>query len=172
MAMDVKPEDCDEFTQHTYSLTVQRVSHIRSLYGIERELDRYYLRLKRKLHCQMHLRDDKDIISFQVNKALGSLNNESKSTQVKYVLEDSAKVSLRVPSASNSTLKFKLLPQPSETLINSEDIMAIGEEKGDFDSMFRSLYQNQGLGDGGSVGVDFDKISCSDDEGEDEGEPT
>lgn len=60
----------DTALQHTYALTISRISHIRSFYGIEREFDRYYLRLKQKLHCQMNLRHDKDLIKYQINKTL------------------------------------------------------------------------------------------------------
>ena len=67
---DVEPSNFHLSLQHTYSQTIQRISHIRSLFGIEREFDRYYMRLKNKLHCQIHLRHDKDLIKFQINKAL------------------------------------------------------------------------------------------------------
>ena len=43
---DVEKERFDEFIQNTYVQTVQRIDHVRALYGIEREFDRYYLRLK------------------------------------------------------------------------------------------------------------------------------
>lgn len=58
--------------QHTYAQTIQRISHIRSLYGIEREFDRYYLRLKLKMGIQMNLRADKDLIKYQINNTLVS----------------------------------------------------------------------------------------------------
>ena len=67
---DVPLSDHDRVLQHTYALTVSRIAHIRSYYGIEREFDRYYLRLKQKLHCQMNLRNDKDLIKYQINKTL------------------------------------------------------------------------------------------------------
>ena len=63
-------ERFDEVMQHTYGFTIQRISHIRSLYGIEREFDRYYLRLKQKMGVQMNMRDDKDLVKFQINKTL------------------------------------------------------------------------------------------------------
>lgn len=67
---DVQPENFEEALQHTYTQTVQRIGHIKSLYGIEREFDRYYLRLKLKLNCKTQLRLDKDIMKYQINKAL------------------------------------------------------------------------------------------------------
>ena len=70
LIQDVEPSDFERVLQHTYTQTIQRISHIRSLFGIEREFDRYYMRLKNKLHCQIHLRHDKDLIKFQINKAL------------------------------------------------------------------------------------------------------
>jgi hypothetical protein len=67
---DVPTDTHDKCLQHTYALTVSRIAHIRSYYGIEREFDRYYLRLTQKLHCQMNLRHDKDLIKYQINKTL------------------------------------------------------------------------------------------------------
>ena len=43
---DVETDGFDRYVQNTYIQTVQRIDHIRALYGIEREFDRYYLRLK------------------------------------------------------------------------------------------------------------------------------
>ena len=67
---DPLPEGFDAAVQETYSQTIQRISHIRAYYGIEREFDRYYLRLKSKMSCQVNLRMDKDVIKYQINKAL------------------------------------------------------------------------------------------------------
>jgi len=47
-------------------MTIQRIGHIRSLFGIEREFDRYYLRLKAKLSCNTRFRLDKDMMKFQI----------------------------------------------------------------------------------------------------------
>ena len=60
----------EEVLQHTYAFTIQRISHIRSLYGIEREFDRYYLRLKQKMGVEMNMRADKDLVKYQINKTL------------------------------------------------------------------------------------------------------
>ena len=67
---DVEVENFRECIQHTYNLTIQRIGHIRSLYGIEREFHRYYLRLKAKLGTEMGLKQDKDLIKFEINRAL------------------------------------------------------------------------------------------------------
>ena len=61
---DPTKEDMPRVMAQTYNLTIQRISHIRSLYGIEREFDRYYLRLKNKLSTNMNLRQDKDVMKF------------------------------------------------------------------------------------------------------------
>lgn len=56
-----------------------RIAHIRSLYGIEREFDRYYMRLKAKLNCRMHLHSDRDMIKLGISKALLSKQENDKS---------------------------------------------------------------------------------------------
>lgn len=93
---NVEPERASHYIQHTYALTVQRVSHIRSLYGIEREFDRYYARLKRKIHCASNLRDDKDLIKFQINKALKEAELSSFPAQVFKAYSGSVSMSERV----------------------------------------------------------------------------
>lgn len=80
---DVKPDDALRSMRYTYLLTIQRISHIRSWFGIEREFDRYYLRLKNKLRCNQHLRLDKDIIKYQVEKALIKKECEHPNVSVK-----------------------------------------------------------------------------------------
>lgn len=71
---NVSPEDFKRSMQHTYIKTIQKMAHIRSLYGIEREFDRYFLRLKQKLSCSIQLRHDKDLIKYQISKALEEEN--------------------------------------------------------------------------------------------------
>ena len=43
---DVPEADYPRLLHHSYILCLERMSYIRSLYGIEREFDRYYNRLK------------------------------------------------------------------------------------------------------------------------------
>jgi len=64
MVGDVEVEDFNYCMNHTYTQAVSRISHIRSLYGIEREFDRYYMRLKNKVNADMNLRNDKDLIKY------------------------------------------------------------------------------------------------------------
>jgi hypothetical protein len=59
---NVGPEDFDYSMENTYTQAVSRISHIRSLYGIEREFDRYYMRLKNKLDSHGNHKDDKEIV--------------------------------------------------------------------------------------------------------------
>ena len=51
---NVKSEEVPYVINNTYSQTVTRISHIRSLYGIEREFDRYYERLKNKMDAKFN----------------------------------------------------------------------------------------------------------------------
>lgn len=44
------------------------MSNIRAFFGIEREFERYYLRLKKKLNIKKDLRADKDLISFEFSQ--------------------------------------------------------------------------------------------------------
>ena len=81
-------KDFESTIQHTYSQTIQRISHIRSLYGIEREFDRYYLRLKLKMGMQMNLRADKDLVKFQINNALIQKRNEKLTEEVSEKIQD------------------------------------------------------------------------------------
>lgn len=67
---DVDSEGFDQHMQNTYIQTVQRIDHIRALYGIEREFDRYYLRLKQKLNSEINLKNDKDLIKYSINQML------------------------------------------------------------------------------------------------------
>ena len=53
MMCDVPLSDVDRIISNTYTQTLTRVSHIRSLFGIEREFERYYMRLKNKVNSQM-----------------------------------------------------------------------------------------------------------------------
>ena len=46
------------------------MAHIRALYGIEREFDRYYIRLKAKLNCKMHLHSDRELIKLGIHQAV------------------------------------------------------------------------------------------------------
>ena len=66
---NVEEDEFDLFMNHTYTQTVQRISHIRSLYGTEREFDRYYMRLKNKVSCEMNVRLDKELIKYQIHQA-------------------------------------------------------------------------------------------------------
>ena len=61
---DPPAEGFDAAMQETYSQVIQRISHIRAFYGVEREFDRYYMRLKSKMSCQVNLRMDKDVIKY------------------------------------------------------------------------------------------------------------
>ena len=46
---DIVPEELDSVMQQSYSQTLLRIGHVRAFYGIEREFDRYYTRLKHKM---------------------------------------------------------------------------------------------------------------------------
>ena len=44
---------------------MRKISNIRAFFGIEREYERYYQRLKKKLNIDKNLRDDKDLIQYE-----------------------------------------------------------------------------------------------------------
>ena len=55
-------EAYEQALQLSYVTTLKKLSNIKAFCGIEREFDRYYNRLKKKLDIKMSLRDDRDLI--------------------------------------------------------------------------------------------------------------
>jgi|LauGreDrversion4_2_1035121.scaffolds.fasta_scaffold636492_1 hypothetical protein len=64
-----------EAIHSNYNTTLQKISLIRAIYGVEREFDRYYMRLKHSLRgSASHLiakgEEDPKLIEFAVNRTL------------------------------------------------------------------------------------------------------
>ena len=101
LCTNVEPSDFYRVLQHTYSQTVQRIGHIRALYGIEREFDRYYMRLKAKMNCKMHFKNDRDLLKIGIKDHLAV---QKKANLLENVFTQ--------PENKHDKLLLKLEPEP------------------------------------------------------------
>lgn len=102
------------------------MSNIRAFFGIEREFERYYLRLKKKLNIKKDLRDDKDLISFEFSQVASQEKYEEiKDMLLKYhPLEalETKQESLRVGCQEEAQAEFWLeKPQSYDAMIEEWD---------------------------------------------------
>jgi hypothetical protein len=106
--------------------TLKKMSNIRAFFGIEREFERYYLRLKKKLNIKKDLRDDKDLISFEFSQVASQEKYEEiRDMLLKYhPLEalEAKQDSLRVGCEEEAQAAFWLeKPQPYDAMIEEWD---------------------------------------------------
>eukprot|EP00347_Sterkiella_histriomuscorum_P000572 403375331 len=63
------PEDYIDAIQTSYNSTLQKISIVRAIFGVEREFDRYYLRLKHSLKgANNHLLTDPNLIDYAIKR--------------------------------------------------------------------------------------------------------
>lgn len=65
-------QEYEEAIHQSYVCTLQKVSLIRAVYGVEREFDRYYMRLKHSLKVNSEfIGKDPNLIEYTVNRSIG-----------------------------------------------------------------------------------------------------
>lgn len=97
---DVEPLDGLRAMRHTYNLTVQRISHVRSLFGIEREFERYFLRLRSKIGYKK--RHDRTLLKYHLEQ---NMNQKEKG---KFQEKDGKGLNFCQISEANNSLVSKL----------------------------------------------------------------